>query len=372
MASSDSNSKIYKELKPIVKSLKKPIQIARNTAWRVKVKGVDVTDTIRQNMISLDITDNEEAESDDLQIKIADRDAVWLQKWLNDTIQAGSKTKGLKFCVWIGTVNDKGKILQQKCGTFQLDSVKHSGPPCVTVIKCLSMVFGGGIQTEKRSKAWENYTMAGIAGEIAGKAGLSLVYDSSKNPTYARKQQDDETDLDFLIRLCKDLALSLKFTDTKMVIFDKHSYEAKGSVKTIKFGDGSYMKWDLGTTTGDIAYDSCTVKYTDPKTGVCVSGTYKSPEYDTNKADQHQELVITDEKVKTSGEAMAIAEMRLKMQNLFQTTVSFTLQGNPGVMAGQTITLKKWGYWDGKYMVAKATHSLSRSGYTTKITLRKI
>lgn len=343
---------------------------ARRAAWRIKVKGVDITNVIKKNLISIDVTDNEEDQADDLQIQIADRDAVWLQKWLNDTIQAGSKTKGLQFSAWIGIVNDKGKVVQQDCGTFSLDSVKHKSPPTVTTIKCISLEYGGGIRTEDRDKAWENYTMSGIAGEIAGKAGLKLQYLASKNPTFPRKQQDQETDIAFLKRLCQDLALSMKISNKKMIIFDKKSFESKKSVKTLKYGDGQYISYDLSTTTGDISYDICTVKYTDPKTGKCIEGSYKTEEYADNE--KHQELLITNEKVASAGEAQALAEMRLKMNNLFNKTARFTLPGNPLVMASQVVTLKKFGYWDGRYMISQARHKISRSGYTTQINLRKI
>jgi phage protein D len=369
---------LFHELLPTVIDKDKYKGMARRAAWRIKVKGVDITDEIRDNLISLEITDNEEDQADDLQIQIADRDAVWLQKWLNDTIQAGARTKGLKFVVWIGISADDGTVNQQKTGTFMLDSVKHKGPPAVTTIKCISLDYSGGIRTEKRDKAWENYTMSGIAGEIAGKAGLQLMYLASKNPTYARKQQDQETDIYFLKRLCQDLALSLKITDKKMIIFEKSQYENRDKVDTIKFGNKKYISWDLSTTTGEISYDICTVKYTDPKTGKVVEGSYKSDEWADNEPTEdggearHQELVITDEKVSTADEAKALAEMRLKMNNLFEKAASFTLPGNPALMAGQTLELEKWGYWDGKYMISKCKHKISRSGYTTQLTLRKI
>ena len=372
-----TNKDVYQELLPTVTKMASVEGSARRAAWRIKVNGVDITKEIKKDLISLEVTDNEEDQADDLQIKLADRDGVWLQKWLNDTIQAGSRTMGLKFVVWIGVSTEDGKISQQKVGTFLLDSVKHKGPPAVTTIKCISLDYSGGIRTEKRDKAWENYTMSGIAREIAGKAGLELKYLSARDPTYDRKQQDQETDIAFLKRLCTDLALSLKITDKKLVIFDKKTYENKKVVKTIKFGDQSYIGWDLSTTTGEIAYDICTVKYTDPKTGKCIEGSYKSDKWQENEPKdkqeaRHQELVITNEKVKNKDEAVALAEKRLKMNNLFEKTAKFTIMGNPAMMAGLTVNLKKFGYWDGKYMTSQAKHSISRSGYTTQLNLRKI
>lgn len=40
-------------------------------------------------------------------------------------------------------------------------------------------------------------------------------------------------------------------------------------------------------------------------------------------------------------------------------------------MAGCTVMLSGWGAWDGKYIIKQAKHSVSHSGYTTQITLRR-
>lgn len=370
----DLSSKLFNDLLPQSMDDKDAGKKARHAAWRVNVQGVDVTKEIHHNLLSLEVTDNEEDEADDLQIKIADRDGEWLQKWLNDTIQQGAKTNGLKFEIWIGITDADGKVTKQKCGTFYLDCVKHSGPPAVTTIKCISLAFGGGIRSEKRDKAWEKYNLSGIAGEIAGKAGLKIQYLADSDPFYARKQQDQETDLEFLMRLCKEEAMSLKFSDNKMVIFDKKKFEAKMPSRNFIFNSShcEYLKWDLGTTAAEEQYDSCLVKYTDPKTGECIEGRYKSDEYATNDSDKHRELVITDKKVSSVGEAMHLAEKLLKINNQFAKEASFTVMGDPTLMAGLTAHLSKFGYWNGKYIISRAKHTIGPSGYTTRIDLRKV
>ena len=376
----DAQSKrLYQSLLPQAVNEKGFEGRARRCEWRISVDGVDTTEDIRLNLISMEITDNEEDEADDLQIKIADRDGVWLQKWLNDTIQKGVKTNGLKFEAWIGITDAYGNIVQQKTGTYHLDCVKHSGPPSVATLKCISLEFEGGIRTEKRDKAWERYKLSGIAKEIADKGKLKLQYLAENDPTFDRKQQDQETDLAFLKRLCKDEALSLKFTDGIMVIFDKKQFEKMQPHRNFKFKSDhcDYIKWDLGTSAGETQYDSCTVKYTYPKTGECIEGSYKSDEWYENEKDsdgksKHQELVVTNKKVKSVGEAMHLAEKMLKMNNLFSKEASFTTMGDPSLMAGMTVYLEDFGFWNGLYMVASVKHTITTSGYTTKADLRKV
>ena len=64
--------------------------MARRAAVEVAFDGVDITNTIVPYLLSLSYTDNEEDETDDLQIKLQDRDLVWLTKWLGATVDAAA------------------------------------------------------------------------------------------------------------------------------------------------------------------------------------------------------------------------------------------------------------------------------------------
>ena len=64
--------------------------IGRRTAVQVSFAGVDITKDIRPYLISLTYTDSEEDETDDLQIKLQDRDGLWGCHWLTDMIDAAA------------------------------------------------------------------------------------------------------------------------------------------------------------------------------------------------------------------------------------------------------------------------------------------
>lgn len=68
--------------------------LARRTAVEICFDGVDITESVRPYLLSLTYTDNEEDEADDLQIKLEDRDSLWLCSWLNDLVQAAASTTG--------------------------------------------------------------------------------------------------------------------------------------------------------------------------------------------------------------------------------------------------------------------------------------
>jgi len=69
--------------------------MARRTTAEVAFKGVDITESIQKYLTSITYIDNEEGETDDLQINLQDRGDIWLAGWLTDAIEAAAaKTSG--------------------------------------------------------------------------------------------------------------------------------------------------------------------------------------------------------------------------------------------------------------------------------------
>ena len=60
--------------------------MARRATMDFVFDGVNITDSMRPYLLSAIYTDNEENETDDLQIKLQDREGIWLTKWLNDAV----------------------------------------------------------------------------------------------------------------------------------------------------------------------------------------------------------------------------------------------------------------------------------------------
>ena len=432
---------------------------ARRTTAEIAFDGVSITSSILPYFLSATYIDNEEDETDDLQIQLQDRENIWLCKWLNDAIQAaaskaaapaasssttksyevtaksglnvrsgpgtgygklgalaygstvkvssvsngwatisyGGKTgyvsanyikesggggatssaasassTGLKIqCVFVReNWNGDGKDKLLDCGQFELDTVKASGPPAVISLKASSLPYSSQIRQTKKSKAWESYKLSGIAKEMAASNGMTCLYLSASDPNYERAEQYKSSDIDFLSKLCHNAGISLKATNNILVLFDQASYESKGAVLTIKRGGGGYTKYGLDVGTADTQYSSCRVSYVNPATGKCIEAIAYVEDY---KADSknNQQLEITA-KVNSIAEAKTLAEKRLRLHNKYEKTASFTIPGNPGIVAGVTVLLKNWGAFDGKYIVKQARHSVDDNGYSTQIKLRRV
>lgn len=69
---------------------------ARRAVAKIVFDGEDITDDVRPYLKSMTYTDNEDGEADDLQIKLQDREGIWLTKWLNNMIVEDSSTGLMK------------------------------------------------------------------------------------------------------------------------------------------------------------------------------------------------------------------------------------------------------------------------------------
>ena len=433
---------------------------ARRVSAQIFFQGVDISGSMKPYLLSTTYTDKEEDETDDLQIKLQDRDDIWLKKWLADAIDAAASpasapkaqsggAKAYKVTAKIGLnvrsgpstsygkygavvcgselqvegiengwakVNYNGKTAYVSasyikeadggaedspppassektgfkisavfirenwtgggrdsvldCGQFELDSVDASGPPNIITIKATALPYSSQIRQTLRSKAWEAYTLSGIANEMASANGMTCLYLSNSDPDYDRVEQYKQSDIAFLSQLCHEAGISLKATNNLIVLFDQAEYEKKPAVLSIARGSGTYLKYKLSAGTAGTQYSSCRVSYTDPGTGKCIEATAKVDDY-KEKSKNNQQLEITA-KVSSVAEAKAKAEKYLRLHNKFSKTATFTLPGNPNVVAGVTVMLSGWGAWDGKYIVAQASHSVGSSGYTTQIKLRRV
>ena len=339
--------------------------LARRTAVDFAFDGTDITSDIKPYMLETVYTDDTDDMADDLKITVQDRDGVWLENWLVDAVEAAAGEKlsieaEIKPENWMrdGTL---------KTGKFEFDSVDCSGPPAVVTISAGSLAFSGSMRQTKKSKVWQNCTLRDIAGEMAVTAGMELLYESEQNPSYDRVEQTEQSDIDFLRKLCEDAGISIKATDGKLVLYDQAVYEAKAPVLTIEKGaNGGYIKYKLSSSSADTQYAKCRVSYTDPATGQCIEGTAED-----GGVSGEQCLEITA-KVGSAGEAEALAKKKLRAHNKLAKTAEFTLIGDVGLVAGVTVLLKGWGGWDGKYIVTRATHTVNGGGYTTQIRMRRV
>ncbi len=285
-----------------------------------------------------------------------------------ETPQTTYKNKGLRIqVVFVRTDwNSDGRNKRLDTGDCSLDDISCSGPPNVLTLKATSIPSDTATAQTQKNQAWEAYSLSRIAQEIAGRCGMSAMYESDTDPYYERVEQVQQSDIAFLSALCHNSGISLKVTANTLVLFDQAKYEAAEPVITISPGSG-YTTYKLKTGQCDTQYGACKITYTDPVTKANYSGTYKDPE-----AESDAQVLSLNMRVTSNAEAEALAKKMLRMKNKFERKCDFTFPGNPDLVAGVTTILDGWGMFDGKYIIATAVHSVDSGGYTTKITLRRV
>lgn len=352
----------------------------RRTEYRVAFDGADITEDIRPYFLSLDYKDSEDGAADDFQLKLQDRDGLWLGHWLNEAVKAAAGAK-LKLACTItktGWGEADGSLAS---GSMELDSVAAKGPPSVVTVKATGLGFSSSIRQVKRSRAWENLALSAIAAQIAQAGGTACLFEAADDPWYTRAEQDNESDVAFLERLCEDAALALKCTDGKLVIYSKTEYEGQEPYAVFIRGEGYYMaqapetlaggylNYTVKSGTADTKYDACRVSYYDSAAGRLFQGTAYAEDYDAE--DEDNRLLELTARVSSDDEAAALAARRLKLYNEFARSATITVPGDVRLVAGRTVRLSGWGGWDGKYMISEADHSVGADGYTTQLSLRK-
>lgn len=340
--------------------------LSRRTDVEVTFAGVNVTDDIKGYLSSISYTDSEEDESDDLQLELFDRNGVWLS-WIEEATKAAAAAR-LKIGAVIRPQNWGVNMPELKTGSFEIDGIDCDFRTDTISIKGAALPYSAAVRQTKKTKAWENYHLSGIAREIAGNSGLTCVYECASDPRFDRKEQNKESDINFLQTVCKDVGVSLKCSDGKLILFDQRKYEAMAPVLTVRRGDGSYTDCSFSVGSADTQYSSCRVSYMDPKTGKSIEGKATATGEDGSSG---QVLEVTA-KVASKEEAAALAEKRLRLCNRFSKTGEITFPGNTSLVAGVTVQISGFAGFDGKYLVKQAEHKVSRSGYETRISIRRI
>jgi len=331
-------------------------------ARRVNIKCLydsqDISQDIAAFLKSFTVNEVLGGEADEAEISLHDREELWMGDWLPELGATMDIT--LQIQNW----ESEGDTRELPFGKFDVDEISISGWPHEAKIKLISVPVTGGMNSVKKTRAWEKVKLSQIAQDVAGSAGMELFYDTEEDPMQERAEQSEQTDLSFLQKLCKDAGLSLKVTDKKIVIFDVSKYEKEDPVLTIVNGSSAVKSFECRQTVHQI-YKACHVKYKHSKKDELIEFTFTDPRREKG------ETLEINEKVESVAEAEKLAKKKLREKNLEETAVSLTMVGNFALLASNTVELKNFHTFDGKYLITKSSHEVG-NGYTTKVDLRRV
>ena len=330
----------------------------------------DITEDISEYFVSLSVTDNLSGQADELSLELEDIARKWLGDWMPDK---GAFLKAILHTFAWDNLDSGEKVLDM--GKYEIDGFSGGEIPTAVQIKAISILSDNTTLREtKKSRSWDKINLKKIAGDAAADNKLSLFWDVDEDPEIDHVEQSDESDLEMLQRLCKDAGHSLKITTEQIIIFDEWKYEQKEPVLRILYpgdeNDGSLptvqkieeFSFDIKTRE---VYGKCHVKHQKGKDKKVIEATFEAPDADGNTKTLH-----VKESVKDEAEALRLAKKRLREKNKEATTISLVTLGNFDFAAGNTVKVQGFGKLDGKYLVTKATHSIS-GGFKTSVEMRR-
>ncbi|KUO72716.1 MAG: hypothetical protein APF81_08555 [Desulfosporosinus sp. BRH_c37] len=333
------------------------MELGRRAYLEVTYNGANITPDLKPHLKGWSYTDNMSGQADDLQITLEDQEHLWISDWFPDkgtTLSATAVREN-----W----DANGQRDSLNLGVFEIDEIETDD--FAVTIKALSIPEGSGsMRGEEKNKAWENITLSGVAGDVAGSNGMSIFFDSDYDPFFDRLEQTEQTDLVFLQKQCDDAGLSLKIGEGKILIFDDAKYEEEEAIATINRSEFPRISFQAKTTLNGI-YSACTVEYTDASQNETIKYTFSAP-----NAPATGKILRVNQRVTSVAEAESLAKRSLRKENIKETDISLTLPGDTRFLAALTVMIVGWGVFDGKYIITQAAHS-QQGKYDVKLQLRR-
>jgi Bacteriophage probable baseplate hub protein len=327
----------------------------RHPQWVLNYASKNISADVSAMVTEISYTDHESHLSDEIEVKLEDRDQRWQGPWY--------PTQGDTLNLLIGYADE----LLLPCGDFQIDELELDGGASGDTFHIKGI--GAGITPSIRtpvSAGYENQTLGAIANTVAAKHGFTVIgAPAALNVQFARVTQNNETDLAFLHRLANRYGYDFSVRGKKLVFYSRAQLEQAATVFTLQ--RNSLTKFHFKGRTQRI-YKAATVSYLSPQTKALISQTVQaSPAVATG------DTLNIPERAENQQMALASAQAQLHQANMMQTTGTLSAPGNIALMAGVTVTADGFGVHDGKYLVMTAHHKLARSsGYETEVDVRKV
>lgn len=200
---------------------------------------------------------------------------------------------------------------------------------------------------QKRSRMLTNVTLHQIIYDVAKSCNLSVELYDIANYTYKSVSQINETDLQFLNRICLREGYSIKADNGKLVVFNDYSLENNYEPLKLEKSEGAEANF-VRTENG---CRSITVRCYDVENNNLISYTATDDEVEGGS-----ETII--EKVTSIEEAERFAKGYLRNRNNMMLTGYIKIPFNDGVSAGTTLDLTDYEDYNGRYIVYEVMHDI--------------
>lgn len=302
--------------------------------FKLLANDVDVTSSIKTNLVSLSVQDEANDQADQLTLNIT------------GAVKRPAYQDELK--LYLG-YDDKLSFI----GLFQVQTTTRNNNYNLSV-SCTSVNFSEVLK-QHRDITYEKLSVKAICEQIAKRNNLEIKCDFD-DVYYVSIAQQNESDLNFLNRLSKDLNAIFNIKNNTLVFLRKIKDDKKNS--------------DLPSYVIDINnVESINIKHSNKTIYKACKATW----HDTkeNKAMEILEGVgvpvyIYKCNPKDVAEAKIKAAAKLQILNSGAIKGSLSVEGEI-IFAGGVLNLKNSLEDDGKYSITRVTHALDSNGWKTNI-----
>lgn len=317
--------------------------------FKVIADNQDITDLLRDRLLSLRTTDKPGLESDDCEIVIDDRDGAvaFPKKGATLEISLGYEGEPLVFI-----------------GRYKVDEIEISGPPQSMMIRAKPADMVASLKEQKR-RSWENTTLDAIVGDIARDNALQPF--CPLNLAIARADQINESDVHFITRMARQYGATATVKDGKLIVITRGDGMSGSGIElpTIALHRDDIASYSLSFPDRAL-YSEVRASFQNRATGqlqTIVLTNETAP--GTAHAPKHTDRHIHP----TAAEAQAAAQSRKAALN------RATMSGRIELMKGRAdVGAEKWleltgikSEADGIYLIESVEQSFSKSAWITTI-----
>lgn len=210
----------------------------------------------------------------------------------------------------------------------------------------------------KRSRILTDVTLHQIINDVAKNNGLSVLLYDVNNYTYKSICQLNETDLQFLNRVCLREGYSIKVDNGKLIVFNDYSLENNYEPLTLKKSDVSESYF----TRVENGYTSITVSCYNLENKSRISYTAIDHEVDGGTENIIENLSSIDE-------AERFSKGYLRSKNNMMLIGNIKISFNADISAGTTLNLTDFEDYNGRYIVYEVRHDIVNEN--TYLNIRK-
>ncbi|MEW8420158.1 MAG: contractile injection system protein, VgrG/Pvc8 family [Candidatus Thiodiazotropha endolucinida] len=296
--------------------------------FRILADSQDITDRIRDRLLSLRVTDEAGIKSDTVEIKLDDRDAlvVWPERGAELEISLGYHQSGLT-----------------RLGLYIADEVEHGGPP-----------------NAPRTRIWDNVTLADMVTTIAGEHGLvPKISEPLALVRYTHLDQTEESDLHLLTRLARENSAVTKPVAGNLI------FATRGESKSISGKDlpttqivASQVQRHQMTQADRGKYAAVLTYWHEPMKAERVPV----------KVGRGKPVYTLRHTYPDSEQATRAEQAKLEALQRGTGTLSLTLIGTTELMAEAKLELKGIrDRVDGEWLIQSVEHQFDNQGFVTRI-----